>query len=279
MTNTNDLFQLMDVFLGSDKLNGLMVLGGAGIGKTFNVMNYLDKHKIDFSLMRTYTTPLALFMWLWEHKDDKLIVMDDVDGIWDNDFSAAILKSALWEVDGERRIEWHSSSRTLDKSGIPFEFLFNAKIIFICNKTRDNPNVDAVLSRVLYYKFIYTRKELIDEMKKICEHFTGYSLDKPEKLEVVEVIDKMASVFDFRTLMQGFAIKEHCKLNNKKNWKSIFITVLEGDINKELKLVFELVNNANLTVEQQVREYEQTTGKSRRMFFYQKKKLRESGCL
>jgi len=271
-----DLHSLIDVLLGSDKIHGLMVLGEAGIGKTYNVLKYLEERDVIYSLMKTYSTPLSLYKYLYQHRNDRLIVMDDVDGIWENPHSAAILKRALWEDDMQRTIEWHSTTKNLGE--VPTSFEFNAKIIFICNKTRDNPHINAVLSRILHYKFAYTREELLDIMREICKQKTGFALDQYEKREVVDFIEKNASIFDFRTMIQGFAIREQSKFNKNIDWKSTFLSILQGDANRELKYIYDL-SKSDMPVEEQCNDFCKKFGKSRRTFFYYRAKLRDSGCL
>jgi len=274
-----ELYSLIEVLLKSKNIHGLMVLGEAGIGKSYSVLNYLEDNDVTPSVLTTYSTPLSLYMFLYKHKDDALIVMDDVDNIWENDHSAATLKSAMWSVDEDRKIEWNSTSKLLEKEGIPDTFYFNSKIIFICNKTRDNPNVDAVLSRVLHFKITYTREEKISQMRDICKSIKKFNLTLKEKGEVVDLISEFASLFDFRTLMQGLEIRELSKESESIDWRKTFLSILESDVNNELKFVYNKSKESVLPVEEQVAEFKKMFGKSRRTFFYLKKKLVDSGCL
>jgi len=279
LTKKDDLYKLMDVLIESPRVHGLMVLGPAGIGKTYNVLKYLKDHKIDYSLVKTYTTPLALYAYLYNHRNDRIIVFDDVDGIWENDHSAALMKSALWEDDQGRRLEWHSTSKYLEQLGLSDidGFYLKAKIIFMCNKTRDNPHVAAVLSRILHYKFRYTRVELYEEARRICEADTHYNLTTEEKLEVAAFINDMAAQYDFRTIVQGLTIREHADKHGN-DWRSILFDILQDSLNDQYKYVYETARKGAF-VEEAVKGFVERFGKSRRTYFYIKKRLRDAGCL
>lgn len=147
-------------------IKGLIVAGPPGVGKSHGIyecLRYYDGFgKLIDSKTVTYvsgkTTPLALYMSLWESRgSDQLVVYDDCDSVlWEED-SQNILKAALDSRD-VRRITWNTTSRVLDKADIPNSFDFAGRIIFITNinfaRMRDSKvkaHLDAIRSRCHYF--------------------------------------------------------------------------------------------------------------------------------
>ena len=117
-------------------------------------INTIKKEKRDFVYLNTYTTPLALYKYLYDNKD-KLIVLDDVMGLFNNEKTLALLKSALWEVDGKRLITMNTTSRLLE--GYPLIFEFKGQVIFLSNRIKENEHITALLSRTEKYIIDFTR--------------------------------------------------------------------------------------------------------------------------
>jgi len=90
-----------------------------------------------------------------------VIILDDVEGIFQNKLSLAILKGALWNSDGERICQYSSKS---DKATMPEKFVMNAKVIILCNHIpRENDSsTRAMISRTIFYKmgFSFERKNV-----------------------------------------------------------------------------------------------------------------------
>ena len=91
--------------------NSAFLLGEGGIGKSYLTINII-KEEVgnDFVYVNGVVTPLSLYKLLYENKD-KLIVLDDVFGLFESDRAVSLLKSALWSVKNRRIIHYHSTSR------------------------------------------------------------------------------------------------------------------------------------------------------------------------
>ncbi|MBD3216578.1 MAG: AAA family ATPase [Candidatus Lokiarchaeota archaeon] len=127
--------------------NGLLVFGGSGIGKTFNitewVLNKVKKvNKRVFILKGSSIKDIAdLYEFLFENKDNTIMVFDDSEALWTSrDRRGLILQATESQGSGARVID--VESRVLDKlnrhrvKGIekmPLTFEFNSQILIITN--------------------------------------------------------------------------------------------------------------------------------------------------
>lgn len=151
--------------VGEGVIRGLIVAGLPGVGKSHNIRECLRPYEGFGKLTDTKTvthvsgktTPLALYMSLWENKDEgQVLVFDDCDSVlWEED-SQNILKAALDSRD-VRKITWNTTSRVLDKADIPNSFDYRGRIIFITNinfanmrESKVKSHLDAIRSRCHY---------------------------------------------------------------------------------------------------------------------------------
>lgn len=123
-------------------INLLILIGEPGMAKSYSVKQHFENAVFS----NCYSTPLSLYETLHKHKQNKIIVFDDLEGL-DNNITTSLLKSACWSVlsDKKRKVSWFSTSKALEDKGLPEEFDFNSKIILIFNKPL--PNFKAVISR------------------------------------------------------------------------------------------------------------------------------------
>jgi len=248
---------------------GLVIYGEAGLGKTYTVLQTLaecdKKLGEDYIYISTHITPLELVNLLYRYQD-KIIVLDDVEKLLLDEKTIGILKSALWSSVGKRIITYYTTSEKLEA---PEEFEFRGKVILMLNKIpkRNKEIVESLLSRVLTYKLDFTYEErlkIMYEMAKILKI----------PLEVVDFLKNNFTPalknFNFRTLIQLNIIREYYKEN--PNWKNVAEKLLEQNIDKRMKVVWELMNS-NLSVKEQVERFREMTGMSRRTYFRIKAKI------
>jgi len=253
-------------------LNGLIVYGPAGWGKSFQVLTTLHemglKEKEDYVYISTHTAPLELYNTLYKFRD-RIVILDDVERLLENLTTLGILKSALWSPVGKRYVYWYS---TTDKLEAPPQFEFTGKIIILMNRIPDNRYkeiVDSLLSRVLVYKLEFdyeTKIKAIYEFAKVVE----IPLDIVDFVR--ENVSETSKKLNFRTLIQLKEIYQY--YNGIDEWKKIAKKMLEDDEEDEImKIVYEIIQKP-IPVKEQVREFIERTGMSRRTFFYIKKKVK-----
>lgn len=212
--------KLLGTLIKSDKINGMILQGGAGLGKSFNTIKKLSdlgmKKGENYEILSSYVTPLELYKFLYENRNNKVVILDDTMGFFDNKINIGIVLSALWG-EGKRIIHYHSSSAKLE---VPPSFLFESKIIWCVN---DLPKkLESVKSRCFYHelKFSYAEKvKLMYEIAKI------QNIDFQVVDFIKENSDESTENMDFRLLWK---INEIFKANSN-DWKEIAVVGLCRD--------------------------------------------------
>lgn len=140
-------------------IKAMTVTGASGIGKSYNLIKRLeDAHDhgyCNFHYLNGKCTGLGLYQALYNARHlGSVLLMDDVD-VFDTEDKLNLLKASL-ESDDNRIITYMSSSRHLADNGIPTQFEFCGKVIFITNKdlvkiseanSALSPHVEALMTR------------------------------------------------------------------------------------------------------------------------------------
>jgi len=170
-------YDTMRVLLGSvavNTINGVIIAGAPGLGKSFETNKILDENGVQFVFHRGYLKATHLFRLLWENRfAGQVIVLDDCD-IWGDLTALNILKAAL-ELKATRPISWGSEKEFVDTDGesIPRTFDYEGSIVFLTNEklgslssTKAGPHLAALDSRsmVLDLKII-TPREIMCKVK------------------------------------------------------------------------------------------------------------------
>ncbi len=264
--------EIVSCLLATEQHHGLILIGEGGIGKSVLTLSSIKKilKPAEWEYANGYSTPLSLYEFLYDNRDKRVIILDDVEGIFNNKIALSILKSALWENEGKRICHYSSTS---DKLTIPKRFVMNSKIILLCNEIpRENhPSTRAMISRTMLYKVSFSYGQKI----KICENFidndSSLSLDEKDKIKIILLthITEATKDFNFRTLRKLIAFVQY----NINNAEKLFVETTETDEDKEaylkvLKLATEVKTQITLFIEM--------TGKSRSTFFRLKRSVKVS---
>ena len=258
--------------------NSLLLLGEGGIGKTFRVMKRLAVNNLksgdDYVFLNTYTTPLEFYNFLYEN-NQKLIVLDDVEGLLKDDKGQAILKSALWSATDERILTYMSNS---DKLVAPKKFVFSGRIIFCVNDLNgdNNRSFQALLSRMLFHEVSFSYFDKLKILLEIAKQTQFRDLSEAERLEVFDYIKSITSEasadLNIRTLIKAFSVYSFAK-KEKVDWKEIVQGMMR--IDEDLETVREMIG-IHSTAKDQAKAFAEHTGKSRATFFRLKSKITKS---
>ena len=249
--------------------NALVLLSDGGLGKSYTVLQTLKEEGLkegeDYVFITTFATPLELYNILYDYREGKILVLDDLEGILTDRKSISILKSALWSANDKRMIHYHS---TTSKLNAPSEFQFESRVILCMNDLVDNKIVNSLISRCMFFRFDISYHQKLDVMKAIAEK-EGIAE------EVVEFIRMNSSPatknLNFRTLIHLWnAYRYEMNNGNTESWKTLGKALLET--NGTLSLVWEL-SKSNKRIEEQAKEFAVKTNKSRRTFFRLRKKI------
>jgi hypothetical protein len=111
--------------------HGLFVAGTGGVGKSKVIGETLASEGVVPVLINSHITPLSLYQTMYEHRQDKVLWLDDCDSIYPNMAILGLLRSALWGQ-GERIVIYTSTQLV----GLPNHFEFDSRIIFTANSIR-----------------------------------------------------------------------------------------------------------------------------------------------
>jgi len=246
--------------------DSLILISDGGLGKSFTVLETLKEKSMeenrDFAYITTFATSLELYNLLFIHKD-KVVVLDDVEGILTDKKSISILKSALWSSSGKREISYYSKTSLLDA---PNKFEFSGKLIICINEIGNSRIIQALTSRCLFYslEFDYEDKiELIEALGIL------YSIPS-ELIDFIKMNTSPATEnLSMRTLIHIWNVYRYDAENgNSGKWREIAKNLLKTDENF---FTLQEITNSGKPVNEQISDFIKRTGKSRRTYYYWKK--------
>jgi hypothetical protein len=238
--------------------------GEPGIGKSHVTMQTLEelglrKNK-DFAVLSGYATPLELYTFLYENRN-KIVVLDDIPNIFENETSYHLLLSILWTVTYERMVYYLTSSNKLK---VPGQFEFKGKVIFLTNRLPKDST--SLLSRCLFYEMNLPYWQKLEIMEDIAKEG---AISEDVMMFIRSNTDETTKNFNLRTLVKINGLYLH----NNGDWKRLSLEQLE--IDETLRLVKEICSTIEKTSEQ-FRVFHERTGNSRATFFRMKDKLRNN---
>jgi predicted SprT family Zn-dependent metalloprotease len=168
-----------------------------------SIINETNQLEGDYHLVKGFSTTKALYRTLFTYRD-KTIVFDDCDNIMKDKDAANILKAALDSGDNAI-VSWNVDKA---RGGLPKNFIFTGKIIFISNLRQDEIP-QPILSRALRMDLTMTAEQKIERMRDIMPHL---NVESPVKVrqEVLKFMDAhkdVATNLDIRTFLNLIALR------------------------------------------------------------------------
>lgn len=279
----NPCYMEMDAYIDMVRLGiayGAVVIGEGGIGKTWRVIKHLEG--VDYAYTDSYTTPQALYIWLWKNRDKEAVVVDDCANFLDNLKVLAMLKGGLWNVgEHENRIVNYMTTKPMqdaEENYVPQSFILGARMIILTNNiNKKNPHIMAVLSRVNSCTVDIPYEELMNILEQVAKkNYIGLSAD--ERMEVYEYLAENTSEstesLNIRTLIKCFQQRVYSKkIKQPDHWKKlIMLSILKK--NPSLVLVEQLVKDQSFkNEEERIKNFEAKSGRSRATYFRMKEQL------
>jgi len=251
------------------KVHSLFVIGEAGLGKSFQIIQELLIEGEEFEVIQGNITPLALFNKLCAHPN-KTFLLDDTLSMVQNKQSLSLLFAAMWSAQGRRKIEWNSTSQKVNQT----EALFDGKIILVLNSVpRENVEIQTLMSRCLSYtiRFNYQQKmEIIYELVKVISK-TEEETKKNMKIAdwLRENSNESTRDLDLRTF---FKIKQLSETT--EDWKQ-FALKMDGMQSNEAIAEMKRVYESGQMSKEQVKEWCERTGLKQRQFYNYRKRYLE----
>jgi hypothetical protein len=141
ITTYDALDRYLRAFAGG-KFNLIVLVGAPGIQKSRVARDALP----DACWIEGHATPLGIYMRLWEHRDEPVII-DDVDSLYADKAAVRMLK-ALCQTERRKTVAWESSTQILTREGIPRRFTTSSQVMIIANAWKSlNVHVTALEDR------------------------------------------------------------------------------------------------------------------------------------
>lgn len=208
---------LRDVVAGAHR--AAIIYGPPGMGKTHAIVEALKASGLqennDYVIARSHTTPGMLYVLLYlMRKSGKFVILDDCDGITNNETGLNLLKGATDPT--YRQVGWASTKdlrNPFDSQPLPNSFDFNGTVIISTNvrlasgRSRIANHIDALRSRSAPFSLTLDSREdqyaqifhmvvekdylmqepdtqLTDEQKVELLKFLLENLDVPRRLDL-----------------------------------------------------------------------------------------------
>ena len=212
-------------------VNGMMLSGKAGTGKTHTVTTALEKQSCHYVMISGSTSTPGIVETLYDNNNG-VIVFDDCDSVFDEQESRNILKAAL-DTKKVRTISYMKKNpkfydpekimspehlEEMETAGrIPNRFEFTGRIIFISNLKKEKLDPDgAIRSRSLIIDVSPDDMTIMERMKRLIKFMEPLDMPIEEKEEVFEYIKDSKNV-SMRTFVKAACFKQ----TGVKNWMRI----------------------------------------------------------
>lgn len=227
----------------------LVIIGGAGIGKTHTVTETLHDEGLvkgeDWFMIKGKITTASLYQTLFMHRKGKLLVFDDTDSVWGDQDAANILKAALdsypvreiswssaktmnvarWEKykreEYEEKIDEMLESGEVETPKFPSSFEYTGSIIFISNLSKDKFD-SAVLNRSAKIDMTLTDDEVFARIESIIDKIGDPSVPAEIKKEILQTIkDKTKEGLLSAPSIRTFVGAEEFFKSGLPNWRDL----------------------------------------------------------
>ena len=148
-------------------INGLILTGRGGTGKSWTVTEELGQLKVPFVLHNSHLTPRGLFDRFSENPA-AVHVIEDAETLTRNTAALGVLRSATWgtirDAAGrvERRVTWRTHRESI-------EVIFSGGVILISNREIGRtPEMAALATRVPNIELSVDKEEIAALMRKIA---------------------------------------------------------------------------------------------------------------
>lgn len=150
------------------KRNMSIFAGNPGIGKSYEIDQGLREIGIIQESIKGVTSPVKAYEYLYIHKDDKVIIFDDCDGIFSCPIIVEIFKAVTDKTTG-RWVSYNKWNLVLEQK-VPLKFQFNSRIVLLTNENLQEKrcshkkSLDALLSRAYYNTFFLDKDETLERI-------------------------------------------------------------------------------------------------------------------
>lgn len=214
--------------LSNDISNLLIVCSPAGYGKSTMILESLKKYpENSYLYINNYITPIEFYSLLIATEKlvaPKILALDDIEYSLNNKEFMGLLKSATWESNNRRIVNYLSNFYKTKR--LP-AVNFTGKIILLLNETPKKNNLfQAIIDRALYYEIRMTNREIIEAMRTEIVKRQYANLPLNIRTKIVDFIERNATDADrisFRTLIKGY----QCYLLSPYKWQKLLLNLIK----------------------------------------------------
>jgi len=180
------------LFDKANPIQSIVLSGPGGVGKSYEIFDEMEKRGIDYTLVKGYSSPRALFNTLRDNSD-QVVVFDDCDSIWEDANALNVLKAALeTNRKGSRVVTWSLAEENE-------EFEFTGKIVFMSNKdffsSRSKlKHIVAVLTRVFFLQITFNQDQMMRRIEMVAKNIETDTAVRTRVLEYMKENAKRSKV-------------------------------------------------------------------------------------
>ncbi len=215
----------------------LIIESKGGLGKS----RLLENIMLEESYLRilSHITPMQMFILGYKYKNLPIII-DDVDGLMNNEESVSLLKM-FCETTETKEIAWLTTHNLLNQLNVPQRYETTSKVCILTNDFKElTKKISALRDRGWHICFEPNNEEILNKMREIIPLIN--KLEYEEKLEIFNLIEKYSKFCEFslRTFIKGIQLFEECK-EKDIDWNNILLNDLK--INPKLVLLNNLLES------------------------------------
>jgi len=188
--------------------NSLVISGGAGLGKTFDVEDTLNTIRAEYVAFAGDISVAGLYETLFINRH-KLIVFDDIDEVFEDKKAVKLLMAVLdtkpkrtvsrlikTNFDSEGMSDTQMETKYRETGKLPNKFVFDGRIIFITNVPGKDMN-KALISRSLY---LDVNPDLSQVVKRVEQVMPSIQPNIPieKKKDLLDVMVMLAEKYELR---------------------------------------------------------------------------------
>ena len=205
----------------------LIAYGMPGTGKTHECKRILGECGANFIVLGSAITDMkAIMIQLYEHREDEVVVFDDLDSILSSSNRSNMFKQ-VFQQKKVRTIGMNATVSYRDEDGnkqtMPPTFEFTSRCIMLSNKPRDYFE-EAILNRVYSVELNFTKEEMLefiyDKLDKLASDFDEITHD--ERITVYKLLMDFKDKIDYislRTYEKAIQRYYIAKFFNEPDWR------------------------------------------------------------
>ena len=266
MKHIQEIDELIRLLWRSERFHCLIIESPPGWGKSSVVSKLLSDLEVPFEILGSYTTPLGLYN-AFQKAPQKVHLMDDCAGIFQDQAAVSILKAATWESSGtgnKRFVKWNTSSGLVQKEG----FSFTGKVILLTNYLPSGAEIRSLLSRSLHLSFGFKMEEIRRMLMEASQNELYFPDREAARVAANYLCANLHRFNEREVNLRTLHIAYELVRSSPERWVELLGRLVPRN---QTGIIVNKLRYSGKSVKEQIEEFTRSTGKSRRTFFYYRK--------